>query len=76
MGSIINIEKDDRRQHIDLSTDRQLLVALHEATSGKPFEEIVLDEYRNLVPLEAQILYKDVCTLNRFNVGVLAGILS
>lgn len=76
MGSLRNIDKDARSQHFVLSSERQLLVALHEATSGKPFEEIVLDEYRNLVPLEAQTLYKDVCTLHRFNVGVRAGLLS
>ena len=55
---------------------RQLLVALHEATHGKPFEEILLDEYRNIVPHEAQHIYLTVCVLNRFEVPVRAGIVS
>lgn len=55
---------------------RQLLVALHEVTSGDKFEKIVLSEYQNLVPEEARYLYLDVCTLNRFRVGVRAGLIS
>ena len=76
MGSLIDKDEAARKRHFSLSAERQLLVALHEATSGKPFEEIVLDEYRNIVPVEAQILYLDVCTLHRFSVGVRAGLLS
>jgi tetratricopeptide (TPR) repeat protein/cold shock CspA family protein len=56
--------------------ERQLLVALHEATLGKPFVDIVLDEYRRIVPHEAQALYLDVCTLNRLGVGVRAGLIA
>jgi tetratricopeptide (TPR) repeat protein len=54
---------------------RQLLVALHEATLGKPFEEIVLDEYRRIPPDEARVLYLDVCTLNRLGAPVRAGLI-
>ena len=56
--------------------DRQLLVALHEATRGKPFEEIIAEEYQGLVPEEARRLYLDICTLNQFAVPVRAGTIS
>lgn len=56
--------------------ERQLLVALHEATLGKPFEEIIKDEFDRIVPAEAQTLYLDVCTLNRLGVPVRAGLIS
>jgi tetratricopeptide (TPR) repeat protein len=56
--------------------ERQLLVALHEATLGKPFEEIVKDEYDRIIPSEAQTLYLDVCTLNRLGVPVRAGLIA
>ena len=56
--------------------ERQLLVALHEATLGKPFEEIIKDEYDRIIPAEAQTLYLDVCTLNRLGVPVRAGLIS
>ncbi len=55
---------------------RQLLVALHEATQGKPFADIVVNEYNRIVPDEARLLYLDICTLNRFGVGVRAGVIS
>ena len=59
-----------------LSAERQLLVALHQTTSGKPFEDIILDEYNKVVSAEARVLYLDVCTLHRFKVGIRAGLLS
>lgn len=55
---------------------RQLLVALHEATLGKPFEEIVLDEYRRITPDKARLIYLDICSLHRYGVGVRAGLIS
>jgi hypothetical protein len=56
--------------------ERQLLVALHEATLGKPFEEIILEEYQQVTPPEARGLYLDVCTLNRLAVPVRAGLIA
>lgn len=55
---------------------RQLLVALHEATMGRPFVEILHDEYERIVPEEAKRLYLTVCTLNRLKVPVRAGLVS
>ena len=55
---------------------RQLLVALHEATAGKRFEDILMDEYNRIIPTEARQLYLDVCTLHRLGVGVRAGLIS
>jgi len=55
---------------------RQLLVALHEATYGKPFEQIIKDEFESLTPREAQNIYLSVCVLNRLNVPVRADVVS
>jgi hypothetical protein len=55
---------------------RQLLVALHEATAGRPFEDILLDEYSQITPRAAQQLYLTVCVLNRLKVGVRAGLIA
>ncbi|WP_426117722.1 SIR2 family protein [Pseudomonas sp. DSP3-2-2] len=76
LGNFKAENADKIREHFLLTSDRQLLVALHEVTAGKPFEEIVLDEYRHITPAEAQILYMDVCTLNRLNVPVRVGLIS
>jgi tetratricopeptide (TPR) repeat protein/cold shock CspA family protein len=55
---------------------RQLLVALHEATYAKPFEQIIKDEFESLTPREAQSIYLSICVLNRLNVLVRAGVVS
>lgn len=55
---------------------RQLLVALHEATLGKPYEEILLDEFNEVEPVEAKSLYLTVCVLNRLGVPVRAGLIA
>lgn len=55
---------------------RQLLVALHEATMGRPFEEIIFNEYENIYPDSAKKIYLTVCTLNRLKIPVRAGLMS
>lgn len=55
---------------------RQLLVALHEATFGSPFREIIKNEFDNIWPLDAKHIYLTICTLNRLNVPVRAGIIA
>ena len=55
---------------------RQLLVALHEATLGKPFEDIIADEYAEVSPELARLIYLGVCFLNRYDVPVRAGIIN
>ena len=67
---------EDQVSEFEKKAGRQLLVALHEATRGYPFEEILLDEYRHIVPSEAQRLYLTVCVLNRLKVPVRAGLIS
>lgn len=55
---------------------RQLLVALHEATLGRRFEDIIEDEYKGLIPAEARQLYLTVCVLNRLDIPVRAGVIA
>lgn len=76
LGELEHYTAEQRHEFFVLTAERQLLVALHEATSDARFADIVHNEYKNIVPKEAQILYLDVCTLNRFGVGVRAGLLS
>jgi tetratricopeptide (TPR) repeat protein len=76
LGTLKDRTAAERREAFRFRYGRQLLVALHEATLGKPFEEIILDEYRNIQPLAAQQLYLTVCFLNRFDAPVRAGVIS
>ena len=68
--------QEQRRQAFVQRAGRQLLVALHEATLGKPFEDIIADEYSQITPTPAQVMYLGVCFMNRFHVPVRAGIVS
>lgn len=56
--------------------DRQLLVALHELTQGKPFEKIILEEYERITPDGARQLYLDIATMHQFGVIARAGAIS
>ncbi len=74
LGLLEGLSPEDRVTTFEKLADRQLLVALYEATQGKPLEELLVDEYHRIMLSEAQELYLLVCTLNRFHVTVRAGL--
>lgn len=74
--SLSNMGKEERKAKLMKQAGRQLLVALHEATFGKPFEEIIRDEYDRISPELAQQIYRSICVLYRFNAPVRAGIIA
>ena len=76
LGLLENLTFPERLDAFVKRAERQLLVALHELTLGRPFEEILLDEYKGISSAEAQLLYLDVCALNRLGVTVRAGLIS
>lgn len=76
LGVLAKLNNQERINALTQRAGRQLLVALHEATLGKPFEEIIQDEYNNIRPIEAQKIYLTICVMNRFNILVRAGIIS
>jgi tetratricopeptide (TPR) repeat protein len=76
LGTLERLSPDERRKELSEHAGRQLLVALHEATLGKPFETILVDEFNHITPFEAQRLYLTVCVLNRLNVPVRAGLVA
>ena len=76
LGTLEHLSQEQRKEALAQRAGRQLLVALHEATLGKPFEELLVDEYNNITPYEAQRIYLTICVLNRLNVPVRAGIIA
>ena len=76
LGTLELLSAEERVAAFDLRAGRQLLVALHEATLGRPFEDIIEDEYSHIVPEEAQQIYLSICVLNRLNVPVRAGVIA
>jgi len=78
LGLLGRLSRDDQiKAFMDKNrADRQLLVALHELTLGKPFEKIILEEHQRIFPEQAQQLYLDIATMHQFSVNVRAGIIS
>ncbi|MGB2809664.1 MAG: hypothetical protein WBC22_18120, partial [Sedimentisphaerales bacterium] len=76
LGTLSKLKMEDRRKAFVDRAGRQLLVALHEATLGRPFEELIADEYNNIKPPQAQSIYLTICVLNRFDVAIRAGLIS
>lgn len=76
LGLLKELSPDARKFAFLQSAERQLLVALHEATLGVPFEDIVLDEYQRVEPDSARRLYLAICALHQFGAPVRAGLIS
>ena len=57
-------------------SDRQLLVALHELTLGRPFEDILYEEYQRIEPGSARRLYLDIASMHQFGSVARAGAIS
>lgn len=75
LGTLASSTAEEQVQEFEKRAGRQLLVALHEATSGRPFEDILIDEYRQISPSQAQSIYLTICILHRLGVAVRAGII-
>lgn len=76
LGLLKNSTPDERVEAFKKRAERQLLVALHEATLGKPFEDIVFDEFKRIEPPTARNIYLNICAFHQFGVKVRAGLVS
>lgn len=65
-----------RCEYVENTSERHLLVALYEITTGRRFQEIIEDEFDRILPTEAQRIYQTICTLNKYGVSVRAGLIS
>lgn len=75
LGALKGLSKEEQIKTFLDYANSQLLVALYEVTSGRPFEEIIMNEYHNIHPQEAQRMYLIICSLNRLQIPVRAGII-
>ena len=75
LGLLKGYSFEERVEKFVERAGRQLLVALHEATLGKPFEDIIVDEYRRIEPKVARGLYLNICALHQFGAPVRAGLI-
>lgn len=75
LGVLKDKSQEERVEAFFSKSNRQLLVALHEVTMGKPFRSIIQNEYDNIIPRKAQLMYRTVCVMNQFNAPVRAGVI-
>ncbi|MHB0877769.1 MAG: SIR2 family NAD-dependent protein deacylase [Anaerolineae bacterium] len=66
---------EDRRSVFKERAEKQLLVAMREATEGTDFDRIIQNEYDSIPSDQARRTYLQVCALHRFGVPVRAGLL-
>lgn len=76
LGHLKNKTKEQRKRELAEKTGRVLLVALYEATGGRPFEDIIYDEYSSLNSDELKAIYLTVAVFHRLNTKVRAGLIS
>jgi len=56
LGKLKGLSNKDRINEFKNKAKKQILVAMKEATNGKPFEDIIRDEYTEIEPREARLL--------------------
>lgn len=77
--ALYNLKKktnEERIQAFSEKAGRELLVALYEATSGKPFEEIIFNEYKSINNAKAQSLYLTISIFHKIGTYARAGFIS
>lgn len=73
LGILSKLSKEAQVAAFKKKAGRQLLVALYEATSGRPYKDIIFDEFSHITPELAKLIYLSVCAFNRLEVPVRAG---
>jgi hypothetical protein len=76
LGYLANRPFLEQKDALSEQSGRVLLVALHEATGGKNFEEIILNEYNSIQDETAKSLYLTVAILHRLGSYARAGLIS
>ncbi|GGC33256.1 SIR2 family protein [Parapedobacter defluvii] len=76
LGYLKDKSTEERIEALSYKAGRELLVALYESTMGKPFSEIVQDEYNSISNPVARSLYLTVSILHRLGTEARAGLIS
>jgi tetratricopeptide (TPR) repeat protein len=75
LGFLSDASPDARREAFTSRAEKQLLVALREATEGKAFDEIVVDEFERIPSDDAKRAYLYIAALHRFGLLTRAAVL-
>lgn len=70
LGNLKDLTKDERLKRFKEYSDRQLLVALREATEGSDFDELIIEESDSIPDIMAKRAYLHVCFMHAFGSGI------
>lgn len=76
LGFLEGKSNDEQKDLLGPKAGRVLLVALYEATHGKPFRELIKDEFDKIVPDTAKSLYLTVSIMHMLGSMARAGLIS
>ncbi|HEY9261689.1 SIR2 family protein, partial [Chitinophaga sp.] len=76
LGYLEGKSQDERIRALSYKPGYELLVTLYEATQGKPYAEIINDEYLRIDGDKAKSLYLTVSILHRLNAPARAGLIA
>jgi len=75
LDQLTDLSAEQRISQFETRAKKQLLVALREATEGRSFDEIVVDEYQRIPTSEAQRAYLLIAALHQYDMLTRAGLL-
>lgn len=70
LGKLQDLTVEEQMSSIRHNYNREMLVAIREATEGKSFEAIISDEYHKITDQSSQKLYLAVCCFHQFVLNV------
>lgn len=70
LGRLSELSSDDQLKTITNKASKQLLVGLLEATQGKRFRDIVLDEFNGIASTDSRLLYLAICILTQLGMKI------
>ena len=76
LGSLKDLSEKERLEKFTIEAESQLLVGLLEATQGKRFRDIVVDEFRGIANTEVKALYLAICVFAQLGLRTPEGIAS
>jgi len=71
LGALLQLSHEDRIRVFSERARKQILVAMREATKGKPFDEILRDEFNSIESVQARLLFLIVAipSIRQYHIG-------
>jgi hypothetical protein len=67
LGKLAGKTRQEQRYEFAIRAEKQILVAMREATRGEPFDQIIESEFESIESREARVAYLAICLATSFN---------